>query len=170
MNREEIWKDVPEYEGLYQVSNLGNIKNNKNKIMKPFINNAGYCEIKLSKEKKKKHHRVHRLVAQTFLNNYDKDLQVNHKDGNKLNNNIENLEMLTDKENKRHAIENNLFKYANGKKRKVKQYDLNGNFIKEWDCMHDIEKTYKVSHTSIRFVCLRRNKTCKNYIWRYVDE
>ena len=108
----EIWKDIPNYEGLYQISNYGNIKNIKrNRIKKLTINKDGYYITKLSKNNKKKIYLIHRLVADTFLikNNYKShknennininELVVNHKHENKLNNHVENLEWCTTKYN-----------------------------------------------------------------------
>lgn len=105
----EKWKDIPNYEGLYQISNLGNILNVKrNKIKKQTINKEGYYYVMLSKKGKKTYFLVHRLVAQVFLDKskykcVNKDdnviLVVNHKDENKLNNNLNNLEWCTNKYN-----------------------------------------------------------------------
>ena len=105
----EKWKDIQNYEGLYQISNLGNILNVKrNKIKKQTINKEGYYYVMLSKKGKKTYFLVHRLVAQAFLDKskykcVNKDdsaiLVVNHKDENKLNNNLNNLEWCTNKYN-----------------------------------------------------------------------
>lgn len=107
----EIWKDIKEYEGLYQVSNLGNIYALKRKkIKRPRINKDGYYCINISKNNKRKNVLVHRLVAETFLDkkqikqqnnekiNFD-FLLVNHRDENKLNNSVNNLEWCTNKYN-----------------------------------------------------------------------
>lgn len=105
----EIWKDVPNYEGLYQVSNLGNVKslpkkvngkNLKEKLLTPCKNSGGYLWVKFTVNKIEKSFSVHRLVAITFLGK--SDLVVNHKDLNKLNNCLENLEYLTLRENNHH--------------------------------------------------------------------
>jgi hypothetical protein len=132
--KEEIWKDIPKYEGLYQASNKGKIKNIKrNKIKKQTINKDGYYVVKLSKNNKKKVFLVHRLIAETFLdyqkfkytekdfnNVFDKkDLVINHKDENKLNNNVNNLEWCTNlynvnyssKKTKKRNIKEDLYNY-----------------------------------------------------------
>lgn len=99
----EIWKDIPEYEGYYQISNYGNIKNVKtNRLLIGDINNAGYRRIVLYKPKTKRFF-IHRLVALNFCDGYSENLVVNHKDGNKLNNNYLNLEWVTRSENDLHA-------------------------------------------------------------------
>lgn len=94
----EIWKDIVDYEGLYQVSNLGHIKsfhNNKERILKPRKVKDGYLMICLYKKGKGKNFQVHRLVAKYFIKDYDENLEVNHKDYNKENNKVDNLEMMT---------------------------------------------------------------------------
>ena len=95
----EIWKDIEGFEGLYQVSSLGNIKSfkqNKNgKILKKQITYDGYAFVGLVKNKISKNYKIHRLVAQSFIDNPDNLLEINHKDKNKLNNCIDNLEWCT---------------------------------------------------------------------------
>lgn len=111
----EIFKDIEGYEGLYQVSNLGNIKSlhcNKEKIMKPTIrsNNYQYYFVGLLKDGKRKYFAVHRLVAMMFIPNPNNYEQVDHLDGNKLNNNVKNLEWVTPKENTNRAWKKGLAK------------------------------------------------------------
>jgi hypothetical protein len=97
----EIWKDIPEYEGLYQVSNFGNVKSlnykrsGKEKILKPQPNNKGYLRIGLSKNGNSTLFFVHRLVASVFLKNDNNLPIINHKDENPLNNHVDNLEWCT---------------------------------------------------------------------------
>lgn len=109
----EIWKDIKGYEGLYQVSNLGNIKSchregfhkngrkfifRENKIKKT-MSNSGYLRTSLVKDSKTKHRFVHREVAKSFLPNIDGKNIVDHIDGNKTNNKLENLRWCNQKEN-----------------------------------------------------------------------
>ena len=108
LNNMEIWKDIPNYEGLYQISNFGNVKSLiSNKILKPSKDRFGYVRFNALKDKKQKTLRIHRLVMEIF-NPINTTMQVNHIDGNKLNNNSNNLEWLTRKENIQHAFKNNL--------------------------------------------------------------
>jgi hypothetical protein len=113
----EIWKDIKEYKGLYQVSNLGNVKSLsrklktkngfrqvKTKILKPAISLHGYSRVILWKNNVPRNFAVHRLVAMNFLKKDSHRLTVNHKDGIKTNNNLNNLEWLTICENIAHSI------------------------------------------------------------------
>jgi hypothetical protein len=101
----EIYKEIPGFEGLYEVSNLGNIKNIKtSKVFAQSVNSKGYVQICLQKNKKQVSMKVHRLVALAFIPVTDSNKnQINHIDGNKLNNHISNLEWVTCKENIIHA-------------------------------------------------------------------
>ena len=115
------WKEIQGFEGLYKISNEGKIYSNKiNAIMKTYINNNGYECVQLTKNKKRKHFLVHRLVAKAFIPNIDNKPQVNHIDGNKANNRVENLEWYTNSENQIHAYKNGL------NRSKKKQCTING--------------------------------------------
>lgn len=104
----ETFKTINNFED-YLISNLGRIKSNKsNKILKNIIDTNGYCVCSLSNEKGRKKHLIHRLVAFAFISNPENKPQVNHKDGNKQNNHVSNLEWCTQKENQRHAWDNGL--------------------------------------------------------------
>lgn len=108
----EIWRPVPDYEQLYHVSNYGRVKSfwlDKVKILKPTLSN-GYLIVGLYKSGKQKGLYVHRLVAQAFIPNPDNKPEVNHRDGNRFNNFVGNLEWMTAKENTQHAIANDLIK------------------------------------------------------------
>lgn len=118
----EIWKDVKDYEGLYQVSNLGNVKsldrivetkNRKNylrkgKVQKKSVNSFGYETVGFTVDNKTKIYRVHRLVALSFIENPENKPQINHIDGNKTNNNVNNLEWCTSSENQIHSVSTGL--------------------------------------------------------------
>lgn len=110
----EIWKDILNYEGLYQVSNYGNIKSlnriNRNgktvheKILSQAKGTSGYLQVNLSKDNEAKIFQVHRLVAVAFIDNPDNKPQVDHIDNNKHNNHVENLRWVTGKENMGNVI------------------------------------------------------------------
>ena len=110
----EIWKPVKEFEGLYEVSNLGqvrslNYKRTKGtKILKLVIDKDGYLRVNLYKNGKQYNKKVHRLVTAAFIPNPEGKTEVNHIDGNKTNNRVENLEWVTHSENIQHAWESGL--------------------------------------------------------------
>lgn len=99
----EIWKSIQDYE--YEISSFGRVRNKKTKkILSIFdVNGEGYLRVILFKNHKKKRFFIHRLVAKTFIENPDNKPQVNHKDGVKQNNNLENLEWVTNSENQLHS-------------------------------------------------------------------
>lgn len=168
----EIWKDIEGYEGLYQVSNLGNVKSlvewtgnrynskysKKEKILKPSIQythkDKKYCRyiVNLTKNKHRKSYKVHQLVAQAFILNPRKLKEINHIDGNPLNNNINNLEWSNHSENAIHAIKNGLrkIKYIN-EKLMIKEYLYNKKNIQQ------ISNEYKISRNRIKNI-LTKNK------------
>lgn len=120
----ETWKPVKGFEKYYEASNTGKIKRKagltyykdgrvarfSETILRPSINHKGYEKVYLSVESKKYSKYVHRLVAQTYIPNPDNKITVNHKDCNKRNNAVENLEWLTNTENMRHAFDNGIYK------------------------------------------------------------
>jgi uncharacterized protein YcbK (DUF882 family) len=104
-NNTEIWKPLKNFEPYYEISSLGKVKSIRlNKIMKTYINNSGYECIDLKDSDKKHKKLVHRLVAETFLENIDELPEVNHKDENKQNNSLINLEWCTRSYNKQHSM------------------------------------------------------------------
>ena len=124
---EEIWKDVIGYEGFYQVSNQGNVKSlerfrgngnggyiKKEQILKSQINGRGYCQVNLCKNCVGKIFRIHQLVAIYFLgHNIDgHNIVVDHRDGNKLNNQVENLQLVTNRENSSTCYRKNQVNYS----------------------------------------------------------
>ena len=120
------WKPIKDYEDLYLVSNTGLVKSlhwGKEKLLKQVIRskNYQYYFVGLLKNKKRKYFAVHRLVAQAFIENTNNYAQVDHLDGNKLNNNADNLEWVTPKENTNRAWKLGLAKYTNRRKEKLRK-------------------------------------------------
>ncbi len=113
----EIWRDVVGYEGLYQISNLGRVKSllfGRERILKTRYSLEGYAVIKLTKKDKGKTYHIHKLLAQAFIPNPEHKPQVNHKDGNKMNNCLDNLEWVTNSENVKHSYKMGLIKSKRG--------------------------------------------------------
>lgn len=102
----EDWKDVKGYEGLYQISNYGRVRNAKGKLIKTWLKKRYlYEDVILCKNGKRKHHLVHRLVAENFINNPENKEQVNHKNGIRFFNHVNNLEWCTGLENQRKKVD-----------------------------------------------------------------
>lgn len=171
---EEIWKDIKEYEGIYQVSNLGRIKNFKNEIHASSVDKYGYLQTILYYKVRPKCFRVHRLVAEAFIPNPENKPQVNHIDGNKKNNRVDNLEWCTNQENINHAWKTGLFSNMSeaiiasnrNRTKTIKQYDLNNNFIKEWNSIISAATYYNISRSSIGACINNKQKTSGGYIWK----
>jgi hypothetical protein len=152
----------------YEVSNQGNIRSKfTNKILKPTLINC-YLAVGVRIDKKTKISFIHREVAINFLARDNDTHIVNHKDGNKTNNSVENLEWVSSSENAKHAYRSGLNK---GKRLGVSQYTLDNVFIKEYDSLLDAEIETGISNGHISGVCrgIRGRKTAGGYIWKYTD-
>ena len=166
--KKEYWKPVVGYEGHYQVSNFGRVKSikfGKEIMLKQHINiKGGYYYVCLLKNGKHKNYYVHRLVAQAFIPNPNNLPQVNHKDENKTNNNVDNLEWCTNEYNHNYGTINERISQSQSKP--VLQYDLNGNFIKEWKSVNECGRN-GFNQGDICKCCNGKRKTAKGFIWRY---
>lgn len=175
----EIWKDIPGYEGRYQVSNEGNVKSlnylthGTEKNMKLSCHHNGYLVVSLGKHPSKSYS-VHRLVASAFIPPIKGKNIVNHKDGNKKNNHVENLEWVTYKENTEHAISTGLrnphdipkkFSKDHYSSKPVLQYSHDGKFIKKWDCQSDVTRAYGLGHGSVSNFVDKPTKLLCGYMW-----
>lgn len=177
----EKWKDIKDFEGLYQISNYGRVKSfHKNIILKASKNGEYRYIVVLCKNAKKYTKKVHRLVAESFIPNPENKPEINHinpvtKD--LCDNRICNLEWATSKENTQWSI-----KLGNNKKppihwgsnnpssTSVNQYDLDGNYIKTWGCIADICRFYNVDRHMITACCRHRLESYIGYIWEYCNE
>jgi hypothetical protein len=147
----------------YFVSSLGRFKNKKGVIMKDYKpHHSGYIYLRVNTQK----YALHRLVAQTFIPNLENKPYVNHIDGNKINNCINNLEWVT-------CAENNLYNYKiglnKGHKRKIIQYDLEMNEIKKFDTIKEASKELNICYSSIKAVLYKKQNKAGNYIFKYLD-
>lgn len=157
---EEIWKPVKDYETLYEVSNYGNVRNIKTKkILKPAMHNKGYYKVCLCNNKKQKNKFIHRLVAESFIDNQNKK-QVNHINGIKTDNKVENLEWVTCQENIKHSYENELQPHA----KKIRCIETNEIFMSQ----SEASKIHKVSRTNLSYCINGIRKTVGGYHWERV--
>lgn len=166
----EIWKNIKNYEGYYEISSQGNVRNSKTgKILIGDKNNAGYKRVTLYSPIKKRFF-IHRLVAQHFCEGYQEDLVVNHKDGNKLNNCANNLEWVTRSENDLHAFKNNLRQaHPCTFKHKIGVYTSNGTLFKVYQNVQECQDDLKVTRSNIYNCCNGKQKVCRGFILKYID-
>ena len=184
----EIWKDIAEYEGVYQVSNLGGIRSLERtvsfgsqvrtipaSIRKLKRKSGGYLFVQLSKNSNQKCFHVHRLVAYAFCCGYADNAQVNHIDGNRENNKYTNLEWCSRSENQKHAYRQLKRKcYMTGRygslsnrAKPIIQLSLNGEFIRNWDCAATVEKELGLSESNIRMCLYGKTTQSHGYKWVY---
>lgn len=169
----EIWKDIPGYETLYQASNLGRIRSLYNRggkynILRQQIK-RGYYQVGLRKDGIRKWHQVHRLIAFAFIPNAEMHPVVNHKNENKLDNRVENLEWCTVSYNNTYG--DRIKRVISKTSKPVLQYDLAGNFIKEYPSLREAGNSINVkSLANISQCCSGKYKQANGYIWRYKSE
>lgn len=165
----EIYKDIVGYEGLYQVSNLGNVKslgNNKtrkDKILKPAKHSKGYLIVCLSKQGKHKLHKIHRLVAQAFIQNPNNYQQINHKDENPANNQVNNLEWCDCQYNINYGTRNQ--RVADSLCKQVLCIET-GVVYKS---IMEVEKQLGFNNSYISNACNGRCKQAYGYTWKFVS-
>lgn len=189
MNNKEIWKDVKDYEGLYQVSNLGNLRSLdrivfnprymfqtlKGKLISPVKEHTGYYQVRLNKFGKRETVKLHRLVLITFVGNPDNKAEVNHKNGIKSDNRLSNLEWVTRSENQQHAFKNGLNRsFSLGKfgsdhhmSKAVMQYDKNDNFISEYGSALEAKRKTGISNSNIGTCCRGFIDFAGGYKWKF---
>ena len=161
----EIWRDIEGYKGKYQVSNMGRVKSlnyrntGKEKIMKPHDNGKGYLRVELCKEGKGKQCRINRLVAQAFLENPDNLPEVNHKDEDKANNCVENLEWCTSQYNMEYSFA-----------KAIIGIDKVSGLIVEFPSLMEAERQTGISNKYICDCLKGRRNSAGGFYWIYADE
>lgn len=169
---EEVWKNVsiPNYEH-FLVSNLGRVRNSKTgNFITIGDNGRGYCNCRLKANGISKTVYVHRLVAEAFLPNWDPKLQVNHIDKNKKNNRADNLEMVTDSENKKWSQKEYIDGHLKTQGKTVLVYDLDGNFLMEYRGLGEFCRKYGHDPRSVQRVIKGEKKYHHNLVFKYKEE
>ena len=166
---QEIWKDIPGYEGIYQASNLGRIRSfkcNKVRILKPGRTGCGYYRVNLSRNNVVKFSRVHRLVWSAFNGAIPEGLQINHKDEVKTNNSLLNLELVTPSQNLNYGTRN---KRASEKMcKRIQMLDENNNTLKTFNSLKEAAQFFNKKFSSAISNCLNRHsKYAYGYKWKF---
>ena len=190
ISMDEIWSDIYftenginyDYRGLYQISNLGNVKSlnynktKREKIMKKVKLKNDYLSISLNKNNNSKKFLIHRLVAHMFCDGYFDGAEVDHINTIRDDNRAEKWKWCTKTENRNNQITKDKYSDVNkkennpmyGKGRKVVQYDLNNNLIKIWNCIADAQRELKINHISA--CCRGERKKAGGFVWKYYKE
>lgn len=189
---EEIWKDIPGYEGRYKISTFGRVismnygRTGKPKLMKPRLTSNGYFFVTISNGRTAENYFVHRLVAIAFIPSVDGKDFIDHIDGNPRNNHIENLRWCTRKENQNNPVSKERMRIANagrvftkevlekrgkaiskGKKQPVLQYAVDGQFIREWPSVFEASEGTGIDRMTISHACRGRTKNPVAFRWKY---
>ena len=170
MNNNELWKPIKNYEGLYEISNLGRLKSlgtfrHKGKIKSIRQDKDGYLIATLHKQCKQQTVKIHRLVAEAFIPNPNKLPQVNHKDENKQNNCVDNLEWCTQQYNMSYGSFRS--KVAEGHKKAIIQLTLDNKFIKRWASAKDASQQLNLHATAITACCKGKSYKTGGFRWKY---
>lgn len=186
------WRPIEGYEGLYEVSNKGRVRSlnyrhtGEAKILRLCKNKDGYLCVHLSKNGTRYAKQVHRLVASAFIPNIGDKPQVNHIDGDKTNNKVDNLEWVTGKENMQHAWNTGLSKMTEDRKKKVSEANKGSKHPQAkrvicvttgeiFNYIREAERKYNIAHQSISDCCRGKRKTAGKHpatgeklVWRYI--
>lgn len=172
----EEWKNIEGYDGLYKVSNLGRVKslgngnsnNSKEKLLKPIKRKGGYLAVSLYKEGKLKKFSVHRLVAQSFIENPNNFNEVNHKDENKVNNSVNNLEWCDRKYNCNFGKRNERSALNRTNHPTISKKVLCIETGKIFQSINEAERQTGIKQSSISKCCLGKRKTAGGFHWKFV--
>lgn len=167
---DEIWCPVKNYEGLYEVSDKGRVKSigyGDYRILRPLKTKNGYLRVWICKNGEKEKCYIHRLVAQTFIHNPNNLPEVNHKDEDKTNNSVQNLEWCDQKYNINYGTRTQ--RQSEKLSKPILQYTKSGKLVREWKSLHDVERNLGYNHCSISKCCKGKLKSAYNFIWKFKD-
>lgn len=156
------WFDIPGYEGRYQITKNGEVKSlnymrtGKEEIVKQGTDGKGHLYVTLTKEGLPKNSFIHTLMYKTFVGDIPRGFHIHHIDENPANNTLDNFELIS-------AAEHNKIH----KSKPVMQFDLNGNFIKEWKSASEVQRSLNYKQTYISGCCLGKYNTAYNFIWKF---
>lgn len=191
-----MWKTIPGTNDSYSANDeAGQIKSNdrfgpdgrklKGKILKPFIQNSGYCVVDLRINNHTEKHLVHRLMAKTFLGDYSEMLEINHINCDKQDNRLCNLECVTRKENLRHAREHGLIKASESQleqrdkikyisremnSKPIDMLSLSGIFEEHFEALKDAQRKYGFDVSAIRRAANGEQETSYGHLWKWADK
>ena len=173
--KNENWKAIAGYEGIYEVSDMGRVKSlgndkyRKEKILKPRKNTGGYPYVNLYKDGKRKTITVHRLVAKAFIPNHNNLETVNHKDEVKTNNVADNLEWMSQRDNNNYGTHNK--RMAEALSKQVQMFDkFTGELLATFPSLMEAERVTGIDDGNISKCCLGKLKSAGGYVWRYASE
>ncbi len=169
----EEWVPIAGYEGLYEISDQGRVRSldyrctGRIQVLKPGMYGGGYLQVGLCKNGKREHYKVHRLVAEAFLANAEGLPEVNHRDENKQNNCVDNLEWCDRRHNINHGTRT--ARQAAAKSKPVQQFSKDGRLIAVWPSATEAEQATGVHQSHINQCCNGRPHyhTAGGYVWKY---
>ena len=165
-----MWKNIKGYEGFYQISDEGQVKSligKEAKLISCTRLKSGYIDFGLCKDKKKYHHLAHRLVGIAFLNNPNNLPEINHKDENKSNNNVDNLEWCTSKYNSNYGT--GIARSAKAKEKKTNQLTRDNKFIKSWVSQTVASNSLGIPRAHICSCCNGNRATTGGFKWEHAS-
>lgn len=179
MNEVEVWREVKEFAGKYEVSNFGRVRSldyrhtGQARVLRPSMSTDGYLLVDIFKDGKKTRKFVHRVVAEAFIENPSNLTQVNHRNEIKEDNRVENLEWISQKDNINYGTGNERRSKAQlnhpKKSKRVLQFDRSGNLLREWLSTSEVERQTGWCQGHISLACRGKLKTTHGFVWRYAD-
>lgn len=163
-----MWKAIAGYENVYEINTLGEVRRiDSGNILKGYVNPDGYRRVGLTVNGHTKVFLMHRLIAIAFIPNPNNYPCVNHKDENKSNNSLYNLEWCDYRYDLNYGTRNN--RASKSKKRPILQYSKTGEFIREWKSVTDLKNETGMDITHVSSCCRGKRKTANGFRWKYKE-